>query len=56
MHKELSNFGDHAVASLQANVVSAEGLGIAGQYHVECRDKDGNLKWTDELCYVPCNL
>lgn len=49
MHKELSNFGDHAVATLQANVVGDETMGIAGYYHVECRDKDGSLKWEDEF-------
>ena len=24
-------------------------MGVEGWYHVECRDKDGNLKWTDEF-------
>jgi len=47
MHKELSNFGDHAVATLQANVVGDETMGISGYYHVECRDKSGNLKWEE---------
>lgn len=49
MHKELSNFGDHAVATLQANTASDETVSIAGYYHVECRDKDGNLKWEEEF-------
>jgi len=47
MQKELSNFGDHAVATLQANAVGAESVGIAGNYHVVCRDKDGNVKWEE---------
>ena len=47
MHKELSGFGDNAVATLQANVTVPEGMGIEGHYHVECRDKDGNLKWEE---------
>lgn len=49
MHKELSNFGDRAVATYQANAVVPEGMGIEGQWHVVCHDKDGNLKWEDEF-------
>lgn len=49
MSNELSNFGDHAVASLQANAVIPEGMGVEGSWYVECRDKDGNLKWTEEF-------
>jgi len=49
MTKELSNFGDHAEASLQANVVGSESVGIEGVYHVECRDAQGNLKWEDSF-------
>lgn len=49
MHKELGSCGDKAVATLQANTGSKETLGIEGFWHVECRDKDGNLKWTDEF-------
>ena len=49
MTNELSNFGDHAVATLQANAAIPEGMGIDGHYHVVCRDKDGNLKWEEEF-------
>jgi hypothetical protein len=49
MQNELSNFGDKAVATLQANAVIPEGMGVNGFYHVECRDAQGNLKWTDEF-------
>jgi hypothetical protein len=49
MHKEISGFGDHAVASMQANVTVPEGMGIEGHWYVECRDVNGNLKWTDEF-------
>jgi hypothetical protein len=49
MQNELSNFGDKAVATLQANAVIPEGMGVDGFYHVECRDQQGNLKWTDEF-------
>lgn len=47
MHKEISGFGDSAQATLQTNAVVPEGMGIEGHYHVECRDKDGNLKWEE---------
>lgn len=49
MTNELSNFGDHAVVTLQANASNNEQLGIHGYYHVVCRDKDGNLKWEEEF-------
>lgn len=49
MTQERSKFGDHAVATLQANATGTESMGIAGYYHVECRDKDGNLKWSEEF-------
>jgi hypothetical protein len=49
MQKEISSCGDHATASLQANVVIPEGMTQEGHYHVVCRDKDGNLKWEEEF-------
>jgi len=47
MQKELASCGDKAEISLQANVAGTETLGIAGTYHVVCRDKDGNVKWEE---------
>jgi len=49
MTNELSSCGDNAVATLQANVTIPEGMGVDGHYHVECRDANGNLKWTEEF-------
>jgi hypothetical protein len=49
MTNEISNFGDHAEISLQANAKIPEGMGIEGWYHVVCRDKDGNIKWEEEF-------
>lgn len=49
MHKEKQGFGDSALATLQTNAVSAETVGIEGHYVVECRDAQGNLKWTEEF-------
>jgi hypothetical protein len=47
MTNELASFGDNAVATMQSNLVIPEGMGIEGFYQVECRDADGNLKWSD---------
>ena len=49
MHKELQGFGDNAVAVWGTNAVEDESVGIAGHYHMECRDKDGNLKWEESF-------
>jgi hypothetical protein len=49
MHKELQGFGDHAIATLNTNAISAEDMGVHGHYHVLCRDKDGNIKWEEEF-------
>lgn len=49
MQKELSNFGDHAQATMQSNVVGAESVGIEGHYHVVCHDADGNIKWEEKF-------
>lgn len=49
MHKETGSCGDYAVATLQANANIPEGMGIDGYYHVECRDAQGNLKWSEEF-------
>jgi hypothetical protein len=49
MFKEKQGFGDSAIATLQTNGMADESVGIAGYYHVECRDAEGNLKWTEEF-------
>lgn len=49
MMKEKQGFGDSAVATLATSAVGAETVGIEGHYHVECRDKDGNLKWEESF-------
>lgn len=47
--KEFSGFGDHAVATMQANATVPEGMGIEGFYEVVCRDADGNIKWDEKF-------
>jgi hypothetical protein len=49
MTNELSNFGDNALMTMQANAKIPEGMGIEGWYHVVCRDAQGNVKWEDEI-------
>ena len=49
MSNEISNFGDHAEATMQTNAAGNESVGIEGHYHVVCRDADGNIKWEDEF-------
>ena len=49
MLKESQGFGDQAVISLGANAISNESVGIEGHYVVECRDANGNLKWSDSF-------
>lgn len=49
MSNELSSFGDHAEVSMQSKAAGSETLGIAGYYHVVCRDADGNIKWEEEF-------
>jgi len=49
MHKEKQGFGDQATITLNAGANSNEVLGVHGQYHVVCHDKDGNLKWEEEF-------
>ena len=47
--KEKQGFGDNAVATLQANAMDNQTMGIEGWYHVVCHDKDGNLKWEESF-------
>jgi hypothetical protein len=49
MTKELANCGDNAIATLQTKNNSIETVGIEGFYQVECRDKNGNLKWAEKF-------
>jgi hypothetical protein len=49
MHKELQGFGDHAIATLNTNAISAEDMGVHGHYYVLCKDAQGNIKWEEEF-------
>lgn len=45
MSNEHANGSDAVQAFLTRNLQHSEGALAAGVYHVECHDKDGNLKW-----------
>jgi len=49
MYKETNGFGDNATITLNTGAQANELLGVHGQYHVACRDKDGNLKWEESF-------
>jgi hypothetical protein len=49
MRNEKASCGDITVASLQANAIIPEGMGVEGFYEVECRDAEGNLKWEEKF-------
>jgi hypothetical protein len=49
MQKELASCGDQAEITLQAGAAQNETVGVEGFYQVECRDAQGNLKWTQEF-------
>jgi hypothetical protein len=49
MQKEFASCGDKAEISLQAGAAQNEVMGIEGAYHVECRDANGNLKWSENF-------
>lgn len=36
-------------AAIGRNAVAEEMIGLAGRYHVQCFDKDGRLKWEDDV-------
>jgi hypothetical protein len=47
---------DVVSGGLSCNTKAAEAAQASGKYHVECRDKDGNLKWTAESKNLVVNV
>lgn len=47
---------DVVASGLTCNTKSGEHAQATGKYHVECRDKDGNLKWTAESKNLVVNV
>jgi hypothetical protein len=49
MHKEVTGFGDISSAALVKSADFNESVGMEGHFVAKCYDKDGNLKWEDEI-------
>jgi hypothetical protein len=47
---------DIVSGGLSCNTKAGEAAQATGKYHVECRDKDGNLKWTAESKNLVVNV
>ena len=47
--KDNVNVSDMSEATVTRGAGHSEMTSIAGYYEVECHDKDGNLKWKDEI-------
>lgn len=54
--KERARTADTVNATLERLLGSAERAHAGGVYHIECRDKDGNLKWTAESHNLVVNV
>lgn len=54
MQREQMSPGDGALSGLGRSVDTNDGLPLDGEYVVECRDKDGNLRWSDTIKNVVC--
>ena len=46
---EKANAGSTATCALNSLMASGESVELEGHYSVECRDADGNVKWTDTI-------
>jgi hypothetical protein len=49
MFNEKAQSADHTVASFVANTGLKQSTKAGGVYHVQCLDKDGNVKWEDSM-------
>ena len=49
MYSENAKALDQAGATLIANSATQEGTDVSGFYNVECRDAEGNLKWSEMI-------
>jgi hypothetical protein len=49
MFNEKAHSGDTAAAGLVAKTGFNEKIQAGGVFHVQCLDKDGNLKWEDQM-------
>ena len=49
MHRENISLGENSDAKLTRGASHTESLKLSGFYTAVCRDKDGNVKWTDRI-------
>ena len=56
MFNEKAKSADAVGAALERLFGSTENASAGGVYHIECRDKDGNLKWTAESHNLVVNV
>lgn len=46
---------DETNAGFQANTSADDTLDLQGEYHVECEDEDGNVKWEETISNIVVN-
>jgi len=56
MSNEKSLFGDSVEATVARGAGSTEMFGLEGVYTAECRDAQGNLKWSDSINNLTTNV
>ena len=56
MFNEKANSADSMAAGLVAKTGFGESAKGGGVFHVQCFDKDGNLKWEDEMHNLVVNV
>ena len=56
MSNEKAKATDVVASGFIANTGASEGAKATGKYTIECYDKDGNLKWTDESKNLVVNV
>ena len=56
MSNEKAKATDTVGSGFVANTGASEGVKATGKYFIECYDKDGNLKWTDESKNLVVNV
>lgn len=56
MSNEKAKATDVVASGFTANTGASEGAKATGKYTIECYDKDGNLKWTDESKNLVVNV
>jgi hypothetical protein len=54
MHQEIANAAERSDATVVRGAGQHESAEAHGRYIAECFDKDGNLKWRDEIENVVC--